>query len=525
MLEMNPVSSEPPPPAIPATEPVPWHDRTDKRRHNVLVVDDDEGFASAVADALNDRDIKAVPVADPREALALARRTPFAAAVVDLVMPGMDGLELARELRRANPTTEVVMLTGHGDMHSAVEGIRNELSDYLQKSPTLSAPLRRAVRAAIARSQLQAENGRLKADLHESSRKLNALNEISDRLSAERHLDGLLDELVTGAKDLLEAETGRVLLLERNDLGDMTIRVVAGDGEAVLGGHFGPGDGIAARVAESREPVRVDVPHDHPSYSFRCDDMGTSLPGFIAVPLAGPTLSGVLVVAGRARPFSDGDTALLASLARQGAVAVESIQNREIHENFFTHVSEMLVSLLDSQDVHSQGHSHKVAALADMVTRGMDLPEEERRTIHFAALLHDIGKLRLAPGILAPTHRLTEDEMRAEREHPSLALDILRPVSKWAALPPIIHTHHERWDGHGYPRGLEGDEIPLGGRVVAVAEAFEAMTSPQPDRSPMTVNQALAEIEACAGSHFDPEVARVFVEGFRHNRDRFQGTV
>jgi response regulator RpfG family c-di-GMP phosphodiesterase len=488
--------------------------------HHVIVVDDDDTFARSVADALTDRDIEAVAVSDPRQALSLARLTPFAAAVVDLVMPDIDGLELARELRKGNPSTEVVMLTGHADMRSAVEGIRNELFDYLQKSSLQTVRLRRAVRAAIARSELRAENRRLISGLQESTRKLKVLNDVSTRLAAEPHLDRLLAELVRAGKTLLEAETARVLIMERNDLGDMRIRASVGDGEAALGGHFGAGDGIATRVAESGEPMRTDVPCDHPSYSSRCDDMGSALPGLVCAPLSRPTLTGVLMVAGRARPFSDDDLALLASLARQGAVAAENAQTNEVNRNFFTHASEMLVSLLDSQDVHYEGHASAVAALADMVSRRLALPEDERRSIHYAALLHDVGKLRLPQGLLTAERTLTEEEMRLMREHPALGVALLRPISKWGTLSPVIHTHHERWDGKGYPRGLAGDAIPLGGRIVAVAEAFEAMTRSLPHRKALTVEEALAEVERCAGSQFDPEVARVFVEEYRRHRDQ-----
>jgi len=488
--------------------------------HHVLVVDDDENFARSVADALVDRDIEAVSVSDPRQALTLARQTPFAAAVVDLVMPEMDGLELARELRKGNPATEIVMLTGHADMRSAVEGIRNELFDYLQKASLQSVRLRRAVRAAIARSELRAENRRLIGGLQESTRKLKVLGELSARLAAEPHADRLLGELVRAARNLLEAEAVRVLLMERNDLGDMTIRASIGDGDAVLGGHFGPGDGIATHVAETGEPVRIDLPRDHPSFSSRCDDMGTVLPGLLCAPLDRPTLTGALTVAGRARPFSDEDLALLASLARQGAIALENARAHDVNQNFFTHASEMLVTLLDSQDPHYDGHSQRVASLADMVARRLGLPEEERRTIHFAALLHDVGKLRLPPGILTAERSLTGEEMKLVREHPALGVALLRPISKWGALSPIIHTHHERWDGKGYPRGLAGDEIPLGGRIVAVAEAFDAMTRAMPHRAAMSVAEALAEVTRCAGGQFDPEVARIFVEEYKRNRER-----
>ena len=487
--------------------------------HQVLVVDDDDALARSIADTLRDDDIEATPVNNPREALELARRTPFAAAVVDLIMPDMDGLELARALRSGNPATEVVMLTGHADMHSAIEGIRNDLFDYLQKDSLQSIRLRRAVRAAITRSELQAENRRLVSGLQETTARLRILSDVSARLASEHHLDRLIAELLGAAREMVDAEAVRLLLMEANDLGDMTIRAVYGDGDVSLGGCFGPGDGIATLVAREGDAVRIGVAGDHPNYSPRCDDMGAKQPGFLCVPIRRPTLTGALVVAGRTRPFTDEEVSLLASLARQGAIALENTTIHESYQNFFTHASDMLVWLLDAQDPHYGGHSRAVAALTDMVTRRLGLPHQERRTLHFAALLHDVGKLRLSPGLLSADRSLSPAEMAQVRQHPALGVEILRPISVWGPLAPIIHTHHERWDGKGYPRGLKQGEIPLGGRIVAVAEAFEAMTRLRPYGRPLSASEALAEIEACAGTQFDPDVARVFVEEYRANRD------
>ena len=489
--------------------------------HAVLVVDDDEAFARTVAESLADRDIETVVVSDPQAALGLARQRTFAAAVVDLIMPEMDGLELARELRRVSPATEIVLLTGHADMHSAIEAIRNELFDYLQKDQLQSIRLRRAVRAAIARSQLRSENRRLVTGLRETARKLSVLGEISARLAAETHPDRLLPELVRAARDLLEVDAARVLIVERNELGDLTIHAAFGDGEVALGGHFGPGDGIAGHVLDTGTPVRIAVPADHPHYSSRCDDMGSALPGFLCVPLQRPTLSGVLTVAGRARPFTEDEVALLASLGRQGAVAIENAVSAEANRNFFTHACEMLVGLLDAEDAHYEGHAHAVAALTDMITRRLDLPDEERRNLHFAALLHDVGRLRLRGALLTSVQPVDPEQMALLRQHPALGVEILRPISVWRPLAPAIHSHHERWDGQGYPRGLSGAAIPIGGRIIAVAEAFEAMTRATPRRPARGVDEALAEITACAGTQLDPAIAELFVDEYRHNRDRF----
>ena len=504
--------SESPQPADPPRPP--------PAAHAVLVVDDDEAFARTVADSLSDRDIDAVAVSDPREALSLARQRPFAAAVVDLIMPEMDGLELARELHKASPATEVVMLTGHADLPSAIEGIRNELFDFIQKAGLQSVRLRRAVRAAISRSELGEENRRLVTGLKETTHRLRVLSELSERLADEHHLDGLLEELQRSARALMGVEAVRILFTERTELGDVTIQQAFGDGEVALGGEFGPEDGIATQVLETGVAERVAVPRDHPRYSSRCDDMGTALPGLLCVPLTRPTLKGVLMAAGRATPFSDEDLALLSALGRQGAVAIENARALESSQNFFTHASEMLVSLLDAQDVHYQGHSRAVAALTDMVTRRLGLPDEDRRTLHFASLLHDVGKLRLPAGLLRSETLLSVEERALLREHPALGVEMLRPISCWKPLAAAIHTHHERWDGKGYPRGLAGAEIPLGGRIIALGEAFEAMTRNTPYRGGRSVDEALAEVESCAGTQFAPTIARLFVEEYRLNRSR-----
>lgn len=491
-------------------------------RPRVLVVDDDAGFARMVTEVLQDRGYEASATSDPQEALDLAGHDHFAAAVVDLVMPRIDGLELAQRLKACSPDTEVVVLTGHADVESAIEGIRAGVFDYLQKPSLEINRLERTVRAAVERSELTRENRRLLASLSESNRLLKALNETSARLSGETHLDRLLEALVDAAKTLSGAEAGRALLLERHPLGDFVIRRGVGKDQALAGGRFAPEGGIVMLAAQTGEAVRTPEPKSHPNYSPRCDEMPTTLPGLLCCPISRRGVLGVLMVAGRHRPFSEEDEALLMSLARQGAVAIENARNDELNQNFFTHASEMLVSLLDSQDVHLAGHSRAVAHLADMVTRRLGLTDEDRWTVHFGALLHDIGKLLLGPTILGIRGAMSEEAWKLMREHPSRGLEILRPITKWEALLPIVHAHHERWDGKGYPRELAGEAIPLGARIVSVAEAFDVMTRESPQGRRRSSEEALAELEACAGSQFDPRIVRLFVSEYREHAEQLR---
>jgi putative nucleotidyltransferase with HDIG domain len=218
---------------------------------------------------------------------------------------------------------------------------------------------------------------------------------------------------------------------------------------------------------------------------------------------------------GRSGGFSGDQSEIVRSLARQSGVAIENALHQERSANFVSHVSEILVGILDGMDVHYPGHSHRVAAFSDMVSRRLALSDGERRRIHFAGLLHDIGKVRLDATLLRDAGKVTPEQQAEMRRHPALGVEILKPVSLWEDILPIIHAHHERWDGKGYPRGIAGEEIPIGARIVAVAEVFDVISRPGPHVPKRSLDEALDEIERCAGSQFDPEVARIFVEEYR----------
>jgi HD-GYP domain-containing protein (c-di-GMP phosphodiesterase class II) len=151
-----------------------------------------------------------------------------------------------------------------------------------------------------------------------------------------------------------------------------------------------------------------------------------------------------------------------------------------------------------------------------MVTRRLGLDDAQRRAIHFAALLHDIGKVLVDPAIVRG-HRVSEGDafFQQMREHPALGVRLLKPITMWEDILPAIHLHHERWDGGGYPLGQAGEQIPLGARIIAVADAFDAMTRDTPHGARRTPDEAITELEACAGSQFDPRIVRLFVAEYR----------
>jgi HD-GYP domain-containing protein (c-di-GMP phosphodiesterase class II) len=166
---------------------------------------------------------------------------------------------------------------------------------------------------------------------------------------------------------------------------------------------------------------------------------------------------------------------------------------------------------LEERD-QTKGHGDRVAALAEPVARRLGWDAARLAALRLGAELHDIGKVSLRPELLRKAGPLTAAELAEIRTHPSAGAALVVPMRSARHVLPYVLFHHERWDGTGYPSGLRGRSIPIEGRLLAVADAFDAMTSARPYRDALTTDRALAEIATCAGSQFDPMVAEVFLQ-------------
>lgn len=176
-----------------------------------------------------------------------------------------------------------------------------------------------------------------------------------------------------------------------------------------------------------------------------------------------------------------------------------------------TQVITALVSAIEMKDRYAYGHSLREAGYAVALAQAMGLPEQQIEEIQRGALLHDIGKLFISRRILNKPDELTWDEFEEVKKHAALGARVVSKVKPLKEVARIVRHHHERFDGSGYPDGLADDHIPLGARVVAVVDAFGAMTEERPYRRMLTLEEALAELENGVGGQFDPRVVEVFV--------------
>jgi HD-GYP domain-containing protein (c-di-GMP phosphodiesterase class II) len=207
---------------------------------------------------------------------------------------------------------------------------------------------------------------------------------------------------------------------------------------------------------------------------------------------------------GPVRDFSAAEVDAVSTLAALAGVALNNGDLRDAQRNFFAHVTDILVNALDAHLEFNQGHGHRVAQLANRLGRRLELDEATMQRLHFASLLHDIGMLKL--------DRRQQMNPKTCDKHTIIGSRMLGRIRLWKDIAPLVHHHHEWWDGSGYPEGIAEQEIPLESRIIAVADAFDTMTSNSSYRDARSTDEALAELEACQGTQFDPRVVTAFRE-------------
>jgi HD-GYP domain-containing protein (c-di-GMP phosphodiesterase class II) len=232
----------------------------------------------------------------------------------------------------------------------------------------------------------------------------------------------------------------------------------------------------------------------------------------IAAPMKVSDLVGGALAAMRQNDFSSEDMNLLTTLANMAAKAIESAELHEQLRQSYFRTLHVLARSLAARDPYSAAHGEAVTWLASRLAERLGLRAEMAEVIRAYGQLHDLGKIGIADSVLLKEGPLSEEEMQVCRQHATIGEDIIRPLNPGSAVLSMIRNHHERWDGSGYPDGLRGEEIPLLARIVAVADAFHAMTSHRPYRPAALMYSAIQEIKSLSGSQFDPKVVEALLE-------------
>lgn len=489
---------------------------------SVLVVDDDPGIRETLSDILEAKGYTVSAVPTGKECIDRARVEFINVALVDLRLPDMSGTEVLQHLKEFSPDTEVVMITGHASLTSAVEALNSGAFGYVPKPLELEQVLA-MMHKALERQHLTRDLRKAYQEIKQRANELELLATTSLIVSSSPSLEQVLQALAEHMVRQLQVTLCRICLLDKEGK-TMTVRAAFPVRNIPWEPGIGQGFEIARipcvrRIVELQgtEVFRQDANDSDLSKVERDlvlpEEAHSSL--LMAMVAKGHTLGFVTLVEARAwerSPFTDQKINLCRAITSQAAMSVENAILFEDRARTHSATLTALAAALDAREHETHAHCWRVREYALTLGRQMGISEPILEDIATGALLHDVGKIGVSDRILLKPEGLTEEEWVEMRKHPAIGYDILKGIKPLAAAREIVYSHHERYDGKGYPRGLAGDAIPVGARIFAVADTFDAITSDRPYRKKRGYEVARAEIVRCDGTQFDPKVVEAFLK-------------
>ncbi len=482
----------------------------------ILVVDDEKIIREILNDFLTEEGFVVHAAPDGEEAIKELERRSYDLVISDLKMPKVGGLELLSHIKDNGINVIVLIMTGYGTVETAIEAMKNGAYDYILK-PFKVEEVVHVVQRGLNSQQLKMENMRLKEAL--------GLYRISEELGKGLSVEPILELVADAALEETPADAVSIMLNTEDNPDDYVERMTRSSMEDAQ-----PSRDLEIRMllSDHREntPVLAQGLKVGHYYSTLPDSPGVY--SFCSVPLRiHDRIMGLVNLFSftRGHTFTEGQRKMLSIICSRAA---GSIENARLYENLVTSnksLAEAKVSLeenfrqtivafalaLEENDQYTRGHSERVSEYSRLIARGLSMTREEEETVVQAALMHDIGKIGIRHEQLNKTGALTTEEISMFRHHPDKGKRILEPIPFLAKLIPGAQCHHEHFGGTGYPAGLKGDEIPLLGRVIAVADTYDAMTSDRAYRKALPHEVAIAELRKCSGTQFDPELVQVFI--------------
>jgi HD-GYP domain-containing protein (c-di-GMP phosphodiesterase class II) len=337
---------------------------------------------------------------------------------------------------------------------------------------------------------------------------IQSLISLARGLSSTQDVDALLKRIGQSAEQMLLCEASSIMLLD-DEKENLFFKVATGEkGGVVTRYKIKLGEGVAGGVAQSREPMLINDVSKDKRFAAQFDQLsGFKTRSIMCAPMiAGGELVGVLEVLNKKgdNGFSEGDQHLLESLAGLGAMAIGNARVMGGFRNFYSNTIEILISAIEARDMRMAGHCFRVAQRASSLGRRLGLEGQALKDLYYSALLHDIGFLKVSGGWNA-ARVLVMESPHMEQTHPLIGAEMVRGINILKGAAALIALHHENYDGSGFPRGLKGDEVPIGGYILSTIEACEEMRM-----QGYSEEQILAALESEAGKKFHPQVAAAY---------------
>lgn len=487
---------------------------SDRTEWTALVVDDE----AAVRDLLKDRlqlepGVTALAAATKAEAERILATRPITLLVSDLLLGDDSGVDVIRTAHSIQPEIISILITAHPTVETAITALQCGASDYIIK-PFKLDDLALTIRRALEKGRLKRENMQLREQV--------AVSELIRAIGSTLEIDQLLS-LVTGTVRR-EFKACGVAILMGGGGAPLKLKALDGDAEALSAAPLH--DFLHGRTPATTSVLATGLAVVLGGGQTDMFNGGEPLQELISQPLiAKGHIIGVMNIVrrGNAEPCSQGTLRSIEMTAAQAAVAIETSRlYHDLNRSYMDTVS-ALANAIEFRDPYTRGHTDRVKVLARAIAQRMGWGVEQLFDLWMGCTLHDIGKIGVPDSILNKPGPLTSQEMNWMRRHTEFGVKMIENVPFLKPAVPYVYYHHERYDGSGYPTGLMGMDIPIEGRILAVVDAFDAVTSDRPYRKGRTLDEARRELETCSGTQFDPTVVDVFLHVLAENGSALPG--
>jgi response regulator RpfG family c-di-GMP phosphodiesterase len=475
----------------------------EKNKGVILVVDDEFSIREILSDVLSNEGFTIYTAENGIEALKIIQESTPDLVITDMKMPKMGGMELLYQINSMRNRVITIMMTGFATVETAVEAIKKGAYDYIMK-PFQFSDLLRVIEHALEKKHLIKENLELRETV--------ALYDISKAISSHLDMEIVLSMLLSTL--LKEGDADAVSMYMKDMILKISImsKTVAKEPrfEDAAAGLISPSD-ILAKIVDGDSLL---LSGGEAGEVFPSAASNSSLESLLVLPIRikAETAGFVSLFSfTRGYRFTEGQRKSLSILVGNVSVAVE---NARLYQDIVSILDDTVKSFartLDAKDKYASGHSERVTRYALIIARSLKLDVKDIDRLAQAGLLHDIGKIGVSERLLNKKEKLELDEYEETKLHPVIGRDILSTIEEFRDISEIVYHHHEWFNGNGYPDGISGDAIPLLSRIIAVADAFDAMTSSRSYREQIGKERALEELRRNAGTQFDPTIVEALL--------------
>lgn len=511
---------------------------SDTEFETILFVDDEESILNVSSEYFKRKGYQVLTAPNGHEAVKIIENESVDCCFTDINMPGMDGLALAEHIRHLDNTLPVIIMTGYPSLDNTIQTLKNGVVDFLIKPVNLSQ-MELCVRRVFAQRRVFTENLLLKKEVESKNRleklnreltlkveELHILNRILSDFSINSSSTEVFKRLVDMAIEITRSDRACFYIVNEAIEKPFAVATVQDGMQHVTLSGLSNTMSCSWPLTENGqidppnlEELILEVAGDEIPLLVPANQGQREIPreyrSLMLVPLKiRQTVFGVLMAAleNDKTNYTEKDLYYLSFMAQNAAKAIENLALYEnIYENLFATLY-AFVNAIEARDPYTQQHSSRVTTFSIEIGKAMGCAPEELDILNFAGHLHDIGKIGIRDEILLKPGRLTEEEFAKIKEHPIIGANIVKQLGFWERERQIIRCHHERYDGKGYPDGLTKNEIPILGRILSVADVYDAVSSDRAYRKRMEESQVLQIICDGAATQFDPDVVDTFLK-------------